>query len=82
MGTSPSFAKIQKATSLEALKTLTVPSQMALQKDGNKLLTFKGKCSVIVPPFLTKILMDIDSKDPFVLLQATCKALSDLTSLD
>jgi hypothetical protein len=30
----------------------------------------KGKKGVVIPPFLTKILMDVDSEDPFVLLKA------------
>jgi hypothetical protein len=36
-GASPSFATIQKATLLDELKALTVPSQRTLEKDGNEL---------------------------------------------
>jgi hypothetical protein len=35
------------------------------------------KQGVIIPPFLTKILMDVDSEDPFILLKACCKVLKD-----
>jgi hypothetical protein len=40
-------------------------------------LKFKGKTVMVLPPFLTKMLMDTDSKDRFQLFQATCKALNN-----
>jgi hypothetical protein len=41
-------------------------------------LKFKGKWGVILLPFLTKILMDANTKAPFNLLTTTCKALLEM----
>ena len=72
---TPSFDDIHGAKTLEELKALPTPNRETTA--DNPTLSFKGKMSIAVPPFLTKILMDADSEDPFILLKACCKALND-----
>lgn len=79
-GATPTFADIQQAKTIAELRALKLPSSNELKKKANKRLKFDGKRAVATPPFLTKILMDADTEDPFVLLQTTCKALADLDS--
>jgi hypothetical protein len=72
-GITPKFVHLNQAGDIEALHALTVPNAQEVMNDA--LLKFKGKTVMALPHFLTKMLMDADSKDPFKLFQAVCKAL-------
>jgi hypothetical protein len=74
-GATPTFDEIIGSGTLEELKNLKPASNTKLT--AHPELLFKGKKGVVIPPFLTKILMDVDSEDPFVLLKACCKVLKD-----
>jgi hypothetical protein len=62
---TPKFADLNQAGDIEALHALTVPNAQEVMNDP--LLKFKGKTVMALPAFLTKLLMDVDSKDPFQL---------------
>jgi hypothetical protein len=64
-GATPTFDEIIGSGTLEELKNLKPASNTKLTAHP-----VKGKKGVVIPPFLTKILMDVDSEDPFVLLKA------------
>jgi hypothetical protein len=74
-GITPKFVHLNQAGDIEVLHALTVPNAEEVMNDS--LLNFKGKTVMALPQFLTKMLMDVDSKDPFKLFQAVCKALND-----
>jgi hypothetical protein len=74
-GTTPKFVHLNQAGDIKVLHALTVPNAQEVMNDP--LLKFKGKTVMALPQFLTKLLMDVDSKDPFKLFQAACKALND-----
>jgi hypothetical protein len=74
-GITPTMSEISEAASIDALKKLKPASKEQLQEHPE--LQYKGKKGVVLPPLLTKILMDADSEDPFILLRACCKALLD-----
>ena len=74
-GSLQSLLHLNQAGDIEALHALTVPNAQEVTNDPS--LKFKGKTVMVLPPFLTKMLMDADSKDPFKLFQAACKALNN-----
>jgi hypothetical protein len=67
-GITPTMSEISEAASIDALKKLKPASKEQLQEHPE--LQYKGKKGVVLPPLLTKILMDADSEDPFILLRA------------
>jgi hypothetical protein len=72
-GITPTMSEISEATSIDELKKLKPASKEQLQDHPE--LQYKGKKGIMLPPLLTKILMDADSEDPLILLHACCKAL-------
>jgi hypothetical protein len=73
---TPPFNKINRAEDLEELKALVPTANTRSHK------AFAGKKCIAIPPLLTKILMDANSEDPYVLLKASCKALVDSDCYD
>jgi hypothetical protein len=63
-----SVEKINEAVDLEALKSLA-PTAVTCSHEN-----FARKKCIAIPPLLTKVLMDADSEDPYVLLKTYCKA--------
>jgi hypothetical protein len=74
-GITPTMSEISEATSIDELKKLKPASKEQLQDHPE--LQYKGKKGIVLPPLLTKILMDANSEDPLILLRACCKALLD-----
>jgi hypothetical protein len=74
-GITPTMLEILEATSIDQLKKLKPASKEQVQEHPE--MQYKGKKGVVLPPFLTKILMDADLEDPFILLRACCKVLLD-----
>ncbi len=72
---TPCFNDIHGTKTVEELRALSTPTRSVVA--DNPTLTFQGKLSIAIPPFLTKILMDADTEDAFKLLKACCKALKD-----
>jgi hypothetical protein len=63
---------------LEALHALTVPSAHEVANDPSlKAIQGKNSHGSMLPPFLMKTLIDINSEDPFKLFKAACKALNN-----
>jgi hypothetical protein len=72
--------KILEATSIDELKKLKPALKEQLQEHLE--LQYKGKKGIMLPPFLTKILMDANLEEPFILLQATMLKILEATSTD
>ena len=58
---SPKFADIENCTSSEELEALTFP------RNGTRK-NFEGSSAFIVAPWLRSVILEADSKDPFVLI--------------
>jgi len=58
----------------------TVATSVELQEDES--LTFKGKCMVVLPPFLAKALMDADMEDAVTLMMVACKTLCQFDTME
>jgi hypothetical protein len=79
-GITPTILEILEATSIDELKKLKPALKEQLQKHLE--LQYKGKKGVVLSPFLTKILMDANLEEPFILLQATMLEILEATSTD
>jgi len=74
-GIMPPFTKMCAVKNAEDFAALGPPSSKELQEGPN--LQFGGKRMIVLPPFLTKVLMEVDSDNAITLLVAPCKVLCD-----
>jgi len=78
-GLTPPFEELCGVTSPDDFTNLRAPSTEDLQADPS--LKFEGKRMVVLPPFLTKVLMETDSDCAITLMIAACKAICDFDSV-
>jgi len=78
-GVTLTFEDMRAMTTHEEFDALSVATTQELQEDEN--LKFTGKRMVVLPPFLTKAMMDADTEDAILLMMAACKALCDFDTM-